>query len=312
MLRQLLNQVTVHLRLETLEPVLVKSGGTVLSGPDMAFVRTNRNGRLQPYLPGSSLKGVIRSHAERIARTLKPRSVCDVFAEKQIATGRPVGCSSRQKHSKDYADQCPACRLFGSLIWKGRTRIGDAYLTPEFDGVEPELRDGIGIDRVTGGVAGGAKFDLEVVPSGVQFSTRLDITNFETWQLGWMAYVLRDLTEGHLSIGTGSSRGLGRILAHLDRIEIDYIGDVKDAQRLAGIGALLGPEEVRRYGLRADDFVEAPPFVRFQRPAGTLRSRVSLTDPDEQMAVLAAVAPAWDRFIPLQPDLPLNGVNQRN
>lgn len=39
-------------------------------GPDMTPVRTYRNGRWEVYLPGSSLKGVFRSHLEKVARTL--------------------------------------------------------------------------------------------------------------------------------------------------------------------------------------------------------------------------------------------------
>ena len=86
MLKRLLNQCTVRLRLETLEPLLVKSGSAVVHGPDMAFVRTNRNGHFEPFLPGSSLKGVLRSHTERI--------VAD-FPSKEIVHGSVFGTPPR-------------------------------------------------------------------------------------------------------------------------------------------------------------------------------------------------------------------------
>src|SRR5262245_3637344 len=54
-------------------PVLVKageSGGGDPTLPDMEFVRTFRGGAPQVYIPGPSLKGVVRAQAERICRSL--------------------------------------------------------------------------------------------------------------------------------------------------------------------------------------------------------------------------------------------------
>ena len=59
-----------------------------------------------------------------------------------------------------YHDSCPVCRLFGSTSFIGRVAISDAYLACS---QKTEQRDGVGIDRFTGGAAGQAKFDLEVV-----------------------------------------------------------------------------------------------------------------------------------------------------
>jgi CRISPR/Cas system CSM-associated protein Csm3 (group 7 of RAMP superfamily) len=70
MLKQLLNECVIELMIEPDGPILVKSGRDTVRGPNMAFVRTWRNGQEEVYLPGSSLKGVLRSHAERITRTL--------------------------------------------------------------------------------------------------------------------------------------------------------------------------------------------------------------------------------------------------
>lgn len=281
----------------------MKSGDAVVSGPDMTFVRTRRKGQPEPFLPGSSLKGTLRSHAERIARTLKDKSVCGVFQKANVE-----GCSwalDDTKTPSDYAGSCPACRLFGSLRWKGRFRIGDAYLIESDRNVKPELRDGIAIDRVSGGVAGTAKFDLEVMPADVTFETRLEIINFETWQLGWMAYLMRDLMEANLRVGTGTSRGLGRIRGALDAVTLDYIGapDGIDTHIL-GLGALTTNEDRQAYGLVQNDRVESPAFLSPQRSAGSLRARARMTDEEEQMAFLAAVAPAFNDYLAAIPSVP--------
>jgi len=296
MLKKLLNQCTFELRLETKEPLLVKSGASVVHGPDMTFVRTNRGGSVEPFIPGSSLKGVFRSHAERIARTLQPKSVCGVFDSAEVK-----GCGwrcSEHKDARDYRESCPACRLFGSTLWKGRFRTGDAYLVPEDRDVNPEVRDSVGIDRVSGGAARGAKFDLEVMPAGVTFETQFDLVNFECWQLGWVAYVLRDLQDERIRVGMGTSRGLGRVKGHLDALTLEYIGEPDELETsIPGIGALVSESEQSDYGFATSDSVPRPETVTLTRAPGSLRSRTRIEDEQQQHNLLAAVAPAWDEYI---------------
>ncbi|MFB6274112.1 MAG: CRISPR-associated RAMP protein Csx7 [Salinibacter sp.] len=296
MLKKLLNQCIFEMRLETREPLLIKSGSSVVSGPDMSFVRTNRGGSVEPYIPGSSLKGALRSHAERIARTLKRESVCGVFESAGV-----TGCGWRIENShdeSDYRESCPACRLFGSTLWKGRFRTGDAYLIEEDRDVNPELRDGIGIDRVSGGVAGGAKFDLEVMPAGVTFTTQFELVNFEAWQLGWTAYVVRDLMEERIRLGMGTARGLGRVRGHLDAVTIEYVGEPSALKEgLPGIGALSTDEEQEAYGFAENDVAERPDGLSLTRPRGALRAQARLEDESKQHELLSSVAGAWDRYI---------------
>lgn len=306
MLKKLVNQCTFEVQIETEEPILIKSGDAVVSGPDMTFVRTQRGGQPEPFLPGSSLKGVLRSHAERISRTLNTESVCGVFKNAEVK-----GCGwhfrdldkeedgqAYTQESRYYKESCPACRLFGSTHWKGRFHIGDAYLVEEDRRVRPELRDGIGIDRISGGVAGGAKFDLEVIRTGVRFETQFDVTNFEVWQLGWLAYVVRDLMDGNLRIGSGTSRGLGRVQGHLDRIQLDYIGEPDGMDtHVLGLGALASEEERAAYGLVENDRVTSPDTLSPERPPGSLRAQSVLDGAEEQQAFLAAVAPAWNDYL---------------
>src|SRR3712207_6675976 len=90
MFQQRLNSLSVRLHLQPVDPLLVKvdpdlvkSGSTRRNNqtPAMRFVRTWRNKRWEPYLPGSSLKGVFRSRAEQLVRTLNPyeQGVCETF-----------------------------------------------------------------------------------------------------------------------------------------------------------------------------------------------------------------------------------------
>lgn len=57
MLKQLVNQCVIDLTITPDGPILIKSGLPTISGPDMAFVTTWRNGTQEVYLPGVLSKG---------------------------------------------------------------------------------------------------------------------------------------------------------------------------------------------------------------------------------------------------------------
>lgn len=248
MLKKLLNQATFELTLEARGPLLIKSGvegGADPSLPDMRFVRSGG----QLYLPGSSLKGVFRSYAEKIARTVGARC-CNPFDK--------TFCGKRlEKESQGeviYKQSCRICRLFGSTAAASRIKFNDAYPS---NGQIPqtETRTGVAIDRVLGSVAHGP-FDFEVVSNG-KFATSITIRNFELWQLGLLVLVLRDLDKGLLPIGFGKSRGLGYVGAQVTALNVRYIAQFdslleKPTQILYGLGALAG-EEGKAYGLLVDD-----------------------------------------------------------
>jgi len=265
MLKKLVNEAKFQLTLTTTGPVLIRSGVATSSqgrNPDMTPVQTYRNGQREVFFPGSSLKGVFRSHLEKIGRTLNEPAICD-----------PFGASFCGKKFKDddpthnvYAGSCPVCRLFGSTAFIGRISIGDAYLSDDYlkrggNPVPTELRDGVGIDRFTGGASHGAKFDLEAVSSGVDFVTNIYLRNFECWQLGMILQVVRDLEDELIRVGSGTSRGLGGIKGAVEKVEISYPGlPQKEAKEVWGLGKFLA-EQTPNYDTRADDglFLNAEP-----------------------------------------------------
>src|SRR5438067_979243 len=81
--RLFLNEATLDLELRPSSPLLIKSGeaGEVSLDPllpDMNFVRTRRPDRGEEvYVPGSSLRGVLRSHAERLLRSVRMDLACN-------------------------------------------------------------------------------------------------------------------------------------------------------------------------------------------------------------------------------------------
>ena len=109
-----------------------------------------------------------------------------------------------------------------------------------------ELRDGVGIDRQTGGASHGAKFDLEVVSTGVAFETDIHLRNFELWQLGMLFIVLQDMEDELIPLGSGRSRGLGKVKAEIvlqDRPSRSggvVVSTIREADRSEPVGELWG------------------------------------------------------------------------
>jgi CRISPR-associated RAMP protein (TIGR02581 family) len=227
----------------------------------MTPVLTARNGTRQVYLPGSSLKGTFRSHVEKVIGTLRPNDqvVCDPFQQKSEPNQSCSIWFERRPDKKDitnaiaYRDECPACRLFGSTRFIGRVSIGDAYLVNENPPQPTEQRDGVGIDRLTGGAAHGAKFDLEVVSAEVQFRTQILLRNFECWQLGAILVVVQDLEDQLVRIGSGKSRGLGSVEGSIAELHIAHLGptSARPPTSIWGLGRFLGADT--SYGTVADD-----------------------------------------------------------
>src|SRR6266704_1431195 len=317
MLKKLVNEARFRHIITTTGPLLIKSGYDTVIGPNMAPVLTYRKDQggaftQQVFMPGSSLKGVFRSHLEKIICSIKPQVVCDPFwrpnernDEQQSVQNREIrerdyriSCGDKfNKRQKDfeeqqrqhnrnnplaskesensasttdmlYRDSCPACRLFGSTSFIGRVSIDDAYL------VDPtksrnERRDGVGIDRLTGGASHGAKFELEVVSQGVEFATTISLRNFEVWQLGMLFLVVHDMEDKLIRIGSGRSRGLGSITACIDMQEHNGLaGGVttsvirnpnpeyqEPSNQLWGMGKWLALDGNTDYGTFSDDYV---------------------------------------------------------
>ncbi|CAN2041393.1 CRISPR-associated protein Csm3 [Candidatus Magnetomoraceae bacterium gMMP-15] len=263
MLKKMINNAKIDFNIIPIDPLLIKSGMATVGGVDMSFVRTYRFGeKPEPFIPGSSLKGMIRSYAEKICRSLRdqPVPVClpyvDYDGKEQAGEKHQASCGLifekyKKKYeetiipsSKIYQRSCPICRLFGSHVFIGRFAASDAYLTDETKNFVTEIRDGVAIDRLTGGTAGGAKYDLEVLTRG-EFSTSIEIRNFERWQLGLISLVLRDMEEGLIRLGFGKSRGLGKFKAKITNFQLTYYN--QNISNLCGIAKLCSKTECDDY-----------------------------------------------------------------
>lgn len=177
------------------------------------------------FLPGAGLRGAIRSQAERIARTLVNLRVDNEadFLKYCPAPNPFVTRGDKQNGIESSAarirQQAPdrrtdaesydlAEQLFGSVDWGSRLVVEDAPLTGE-----PNWKklDFVAIDRFTGGAADGAKFDAYALWQP-RFRCRLHLEAPQSWEIGWLLYVLKDLIDGRVPVGFGAAKGFGDVL----------------------------------------------------------------------------------------------------
>lgn len=171
-----------------------------------------------PFIPGSSIKGVVRFQAERILRSadLGPDfRACDPFDDpclspKKRNSEKEPGETEAKYSERLWENSCTACRLFGSPWIGSRLLFKDASLRNAGDlAVVTQIRDGVGIDRDLGAAATNIKYDFETVVPGAQFDVEVIAENVELWELGFVTSIFRLWSEGHLAIGGKSTRGTG-------------------------------------------------------------------------------------------------------
>jgi CRISPR/Cas system CSM-associated protein Csm3 (group 7 of RAMP superfamily) len=166
---------------------------------DHVFITTGAQGK--PYLPGSSLRGVLRHHAERVARAM---------------TGSAAVVDQLFGRIKDSS---------GGSGRKGRIEIGDGDLNGEPRRV---YLDHVAIERITGFAADAHKFSTCALASPrFQGTLRIRFTDDELPLVALAAFVLRDLSEGWLWAGGGVTRGYGHVQGlGLRSVTADLIADL--------------------------------------------------------------------------------------
>lgn len=212
------NKIVVEGTLKALTALHIGSGRNSFS-PLEADNSVIRNPITQkPYIPGSSIKGVLRSYMETLLANIEDYGTC-------IVTENPCWGKAEDKNKlkelketyKNDAEQlarelykelCPTCRLFGSQVMAAKLQIKDAML---IESVPVEVRDGIAIDRDTGTVAESKKYSFECVSAGATFKFLMTIDNAENDLQELVKILIRALKSGELTLGGKKSIGLGAV-----------------------------------------------------------------------------------------------------
>lgn len=226
------NRTIVKGELVALDPIHIGSSAKESLNPIDLDSSVLKDAAGNPVIPGSSIKGVVRSQFERVMRSLVPgkeKGSCGVFETENCLTKE-----DKKKLSPEelYKKSCQTCKLFGGIAVAGKLRFKDAsYISQTGKKCQYEKRDGVGIDRDTGAAAKKAKFDFEIVPRGSRFSFTLIAENLDDEQQKQLKFIIA-LLEGtllpddYLAFGGKTTRGLGRMKlenTHIKTVNRDTI-----------------------------------------------------------------------------------------
>ncbi len=161
-----------------------------------------------PYVPGSSIKGKMRSLLEIYYFINTPGT------RKFVGEGKPCGCGERT---------CPACVIFGAASDKKDINIGptrllvrDAMLSSHHQDLfdKGELPMEVKYENIIHRVKGVAEHPrpLERVPAGVTFDFSMSFKVFEGDDPSFLDYVYKGLRLIELdALGGCGSRGCGQV-----------------------------------------------------------------------------------------------------
>jgi CRISPR-associated protein Csm3 len=223
------NHYVIRGEIELLSGTRIGGSDDVLQigGTELTCIKDPVTGR--PYIPGSSLKGKMRSSLEKALGKANDREPC--------------GCAS--------AD-CPVCRIFGPHKKKehklGPTRIivRDAPLIGEFaleNKTESTIRRDTGAaqhPRTVERVAAGAKFRLEIGVQEFDLDANFKYTDPNNREVKGADALLEvvchclDLVE-QTGIGAGTGKGYGHV-----KIEIEAEQRLARRQRRADTAQVSG------------------------------------------------------------------------
>lgn len=189
---------TVSADLEIKNSLIVRSYSGNPGGADAVHISSNG----EAILPGTSVKGAIRSRAKRIINTLGGNG--EELARKLFGWADDKSSNNGQN------------KKIKSRVIIEETKIKD---------VCPEVHNRIKTDRFTGGVIDGALFNTEPLWAKKNDRTliqlKMKIKKYEAWEAGLLLLLLKDLWTADLALGGEKSIGRG-VLEGL-KAEISFV-----------------------------------------------------------------------------------------
>lgn len=213
------NKYIIKGTLKTLSAIHIGAGNIEFSptAVDNCVVRDEDN---NPYIPGSSLKGVVRSFTERLlySGVFNEYRSCIITDKHCVDDNKIKEIKNKYKNKPDsmeqiateiYEAQCDVCRLFGGKNFASKIQIKDAKLK-ENKAIVTQ-RNGVTIDRDTLTAVNGRKYEFESVAAGTKFNFEMTIDNIDDNHITLLKIIVNYLSNGNLTIGGKLSAGLGSV-----------------------------------------------------------------------------------------------------
>lgn len=280
-------RVTVTVPWRPTGPLLVKVAANGLADAMPLTTTSPSQNNVRFVIPGSSIKGALRSHAERILRTLHPGWDRDRALEPALVlfgrigahdgSGRKGVLSAPDCHSREDVSGWATLLKRSSTARdrdNGIRQLVEARSAAST--ARAELLEHVAIDRWSGESSDGRLFSLVAPQHGDQahpgnawqdMRLELDLSRLTDGQadlvIALTALLARDLSAGQVPIGHGSTRGYGRLAADLAEIRFtvnatdeDPISELHNTS-LEGLLGASGGELARRIRRVWADFADS-------------------------------------------------------
>lgn len=265
---------TIRCRLTAITPIFIPS--TLAAGSTQRFITARYNGAELPVIPGSSLKGVIRSIAEAVSPSCIGLSG-ELFDHTARLKNDYAGKINRNFETCKNSDMlCPACRIFGMVSSKshfsGKLSISDAHTSVGHFKVGVQIilkplmepKPHHTAFYLPGNKVAGRKFyfhhttpkttiqpteftktviPLEGLSAQGEVQTVFDFdvsfSNLTDYEYSLLVFALTLTDDMRHKIGSGKPHGLGTV-----RIEIIELCQLDPGRRYSGLGRSKKEEQV--------------------------------------------------------------------
>lgn len=226
----------LHLKLKVQTISFVASGLTVLGSDislEIPLIKTGIINGQKLIIPGSSLKGVIRSAYEAITKSC----LCKTKAQQNRIPDNFSECKIRKEEKR----VCPACQLFGAMGWQGLISFPDVIgvgteietsFVPSLYSPQPKSHSYYHRNRQIRGrkfyhhaieaVSQAEKgIDAQVAAKNYIFNAVLQLKNVSKQQLGTLFTILGQDPKYPmaLKVGGGKPIGMGTMTVEIEALE---------------------------------------------------------------------------------------------
>lgn len=237
------NRLEITGTLKTITALRISAGrSSEPIGTDLPVIKDTFG---NPFIPGASFKGALRSRLESFLRGIDPDFAANPANEQEwsITNERMNGNNGIKKSvekkldnqdklltEKILAETDLISLLFGSPWLASKIQIRDLKVIPDTWFGQYQERDGVAIDRDTETAADGKLYDYQVVPADTDFEFKAVIENAKKWELGLLMIGLHQFETEQIPLGGGRSRGLGVVKLAIDKM--DWFDTQDDPKRL--------------------------------------------------------------------------------
>ena len=228
-------------------PLAIGAGKDPEGITDNPIVRLYTDGKELPYIPGSSLKGVLRTEAERFVQTIynkdnNPEIICNIFSDinseyNELKKKKNIEeYNEKNPNNKKEYKPCLICNIFGGPTIASRIKVYNAELIDKDREKFTESIRRVAIDRISGGQYSGKLFDMEYVIPKLEFKWRLSFENIDLLKdnisneydkrlISIINYLMKRLIKDGIEVGGRRSIGLGVLKVKEFNVKKYYLDD---------------------------------------------------------------------------------------